>query len=111
MKSGEGTLQALQECYDRGLKTYVAGEEAISETTFGLQASKQDFIEITCDGLDSIVVRSDRLFYPSRLSGILSQKKRREVPGNLGAISQVVRDHAQLTRDRFEQKCNAHIRR
>jgi len=30
-------LQVLQECYDRGLKTYVAGEEAISETSFGLQ--------------------------------------------------------------------------
>jgi hypothetical protein len=104
-------LQVLHECYDRGLKKYAAGEEAISETSFGLQTSEQDFIEVTCDGLDSIVVRSDRLFFPSRLSGLFSQKKHLEIPGNLGAITQVVRDYAQLTRERFEQKYNAHIRR
>lgn len=102
-----GALQMLKECYDRGLKTYITGEEAISETCFGLYISKQDFIEVTCNGLDSVDVYTDRLFFPSGLLSFFSPKHI-NISGNLSAISEVIRDYTNLKREQFEQKYEAH---
>ena len=101
-------LQILRECYDRGLKTYNSAEEAISETNLGLQSSEQDFIEITGHGFDSVVVHSDRLFFPSSLSRLFSLKKHLGISGTLGTITQVIQDYARLKREQFEKKHNAH---
>lgn len=101
-------LQTLRECYDRGLKRYVSDEEAISETSFGLRRSDTDFIEITCNGADSIAVHSDRLVFPSKLSGVFSPKKHLAISGNLSVVTEVVRDYSELTREQFEEKYKAH---
>ena|SRR6187431_2967536 len=95
-------LQMLQECYARGFNIYTSGEDAISETSFGLHTSAEDFIEIACNGLDSIVAHTDRLFPPSRLSGMF--KKHIDISGNLSVITEVIRDYAQMKREQFEQK-------
>lgn len=47
----------------------------MSETSFGLRRSETDCIEITCNGGDSAAVHSDRLVFPSKLSGVLSTKE------------------------------------
>jgi len=101
-------LQMLKECSSRGLKSYINGEDAISETSFGLYTSERDFIEVACNGLDSIDVHTDRLFVPSGLSGVFSLKKHIRISGNLSAISEVIRDYTRLNREQFEQKYEAH---
>jgi len=101
-------LQMLRECHDRGLKSYVGGEEAISETSFGLRRSETDFIEITCNGADSIAVHSDRLVFPSKVSGVFSLKKRLAISGSLGGITEVVRNYVELNREQFEEKYKAY---
>jgi hypothetical protein len=94
----------LRDCYERGLKSYVSGEEAISETSFGLKRSETDFIEITCNGANSIAVHSDRLVFPSKLAEAFSLKKRLAISGNLSVATEVVRSYVDLSRDQFEEK-------
>jgi hypothetical protein len=98
----------LRDCYERGLKSYVSGEEAISETSFGLRRSETDFIEITCNGVDSVAVHSDRLVFPSKLSGVFSLKKHLGLSADLGVITEVVRDYVELNREQFEEKYKAY---
>jgi len=106
-----GALRMLKECYERGLKDYPSGEEAIAETSFGLYTSDKDFIEVTCNGRDSVDVYTDRLFFPSRLSGIFSAKRHLRIAGNLRAISDVVKDYTHLTREQFEKKYEGYASR
>ena len=100
-------LQMLRECYERGLKSYVNGEEAISETSFGLQRSEADFVEITCNGADSVAVHSDRLVFPSKLAGVFSLKKHLAISGGLSLVTQVVQSYMELNREQFEEKYKA----
>jgi hypothetical protein len=99
------TAQAMyEECYENGLKSYYSGEEAMSRTSFGLSKSNEDFIEVSCNGYNSIAVHSDRLHYPSRMSKFLGTKKHLFIKGDKSKGEEIIRNFFDLERQEFEAK-------
>jgi hypothetical protein len=41
--------------------------------------------------------------------GVFSPKRRLAISGDLKAVTEVLRDYAELTREQFEEKYNAHV--
>jgi len=68
-------LATFEQCYGNGFSSYDSGEDALAATSFGLSRSEKDFIEISCHGLESVTVHSDRLCHRSRLSKSFSLKR------------------------------------
>jgi hypothetical protein len=100
----DAALVVYEECYENGLKSYHSGEEAMSFTSFGLSRSDKDFIELSCNGYDSVSVHSDRLHYPSRMSKFLGTKGHLFIKGDKNKGREIIRDFFDLERQEFESK-------
>jgi hypothetical protein len=93
-----------EECCENGLKSYQTGEEAMSFTGFGLSRSRKDFIEVSCNGPDSISIFSDRLHYPSRISELFHSKGHFLIKGGKARGEEVIWDFFNMERQDFEAK-------
>ena len=97
-------LLILEECYQKGLEKYKWGEKAMSETCFGLSRSDKDFIDICCNGQDTINVFSDRIYFPSMLSRIFSYKKHFSIESTKNDTIKLMKSYFENKREIFEQK-------
>jgi hypothetical protein len=104
-------LRALEQCDQKSLCTYKSGEEAIEATSFGLSKSKNDFIEISCNGSNTLSIHSDRLCYPSSLQKAFSLKHHFFIKGDKDKGMEVIRDYFSLDRLQFEDKYKAFLSR
>ena len=101
----------LKCAYEAGLTTYDSGEEALEKTGFGLFRSEADFLEASCNGLDSISFHSDRLIFPSKITSIFSMKQRFSIPADRVKGEQVIRDYFRMPRETFEATYQAYVTR
>jgi hypothetical protein len=100
----DAALAVYEECCENGLKSYRSGEEAMSLTSFGLSKSNKDFIEVSCNGYDSIAVHTDRLHYPSRIGKFLGTKRRLFIKADKTKGKEIIHDFFGLERQEFETK-------
>ena len=104
-------LKTLEQCDQNSLRTYKSGEEAITDTSFGLSKSKDDFIEISCNGNNAVSIHSDRLCYPSSLNKVFNLKHHFLIQGGKDKGMEVIRDYFGLDRVQFENKYQASLSR
>jgi hypothetical protein len=97
-------LKTLNECCEVDLRSMESLDTAMSESSFGLFKSENDFIEISYDGKGLVSVHADRLHFPNRLSKWLSLHKHLYGQGDKGQAEKVVQDYFQLDRQAFEVK-------
>jgi hypothetical protein len=95
-------LRRFEACYDRGLARYQSVEAAISATSFGLYRSEEDFIEISCNGKDDVLIHSDRLFYSSGFARWFTTKQHLGIKSDRFHCGQVIKDYFELERRAFE---------
>ena len=104
-------LKTFEQCYENSLSSYRSGEEATVATSFGLSKSKEDFIEISCNGKDAVSIHSDRLCYPSLLKKTFGLKHHFSIEGDKDKGMEVIRDYFSLNRHQFEAKHEASLSR
>ena len=104
-------LRTFEQCDQNSLCTYKSGEEAMAATSFGLSKSKDDFIEISCNGSNAVSIHSDRLCYPSSLNKAFSSKHHFFIQGDRDKGMEVIRDYFSLDRLQFEDKYKAFLSR
>ncbi len=97
-------LAKFEECYKRGLVNYQSAESAMAATSFGLNRSESDFIEISCNGEHSVLIYSDRLFYSSKLARWFGTSRHLEIKGNKELGYTAIDDYFRLDRAAFESK-------
>lgn len=97
-------LAILDNCFEKDLNTFKSVEKAMSETSFGLSKSEQDFIEVSCDGNGLVSVHSDRLYYSSWVSRTFGFKHHFHINGEKDKIKNVIQDFYQMERQAFEGK-------
>ena len=97
-------LTLFEECYANGLKSYDSAEEAMAATSLGLSKSSSDFIEVTCNGNESITAHTDRLCYPSWLSKTFGIKHHLFIKGNKAKGIEIIQDFFNMDRHDFELK-------
>jgi hypothetical protein len=107
----DAALRTFEQCDQKSLCTYKSGEEAIAATSFGLSKSKDDFIEISCNGSNTVSIHSDRLCYPSSLNKAFSLKHHFFIQGDKDKGMEVIRDYFSLDRLQFEDKYKAFLSR
>jgi hypothetical protein len=107
----DNALAELEACYSRGLLHYEHAEEAIEKTSFGLSKTKEDFIEITCNGRDNVSIHSDRLHYSSRFVRMLALKGHYSICGPKAFAATVIRDYSEMDRKSFELKYSSYASR
>ena len=95
-------LETLRGCYQRGFLRYETGEQAMSETSFGLSRTKLDYIDVSCSGPNFVLIHFDRLFYPSSWSRWWIAKRRFEIKGDRELAERIVSDYFELERSAFE---------
>ncbi len=100
----DAALTVYEECYENGLKSYHSGEEATSLTSFGLSKSSKDFIEVSCNGYDSIAIHSARVHYPSGFRKLLGTKGHLFIKGDKSKGKEIIWDFFDLNRQEFEAK-------
>ncbi len=100
----KAALETFEHCYLNGCALYDSGEDAYVATCFGLSKSSTDFIELACNGQDSVTVYSDRLFYPTRLSRLFASKQHFFIKGGKAAAIEIIRNYFSLDREAFESK-------
>lgn len=107
VEKGECTLplalESFEACYGRGLAHHENAEEAISATSFGLYRSEADFVEISCNGKNAVLIHSDRLFYPSGFSRWFTSKRHFGIKGDRDLGVRVIKDYFELERQAFER--------
>jgi hypothetical protein len=96
-------LEVFEECYRHGLQV-TSGEEAMSRSTFGLSRSDEDFIEVSCNGPDSVSVHSDRICYPTAWSRLLAFRRRYWITGVKDDGIEVIRSFFEESRVDFERR-------
>jgi hypothetical protein len=97
-------LETFERCYVNGCASYDSGEDALVATRFGLSRSRKDFIELSCHGEDSVIVHSDRLYYPSWLSRYFGVKHHFSIKGDKARGTEIIRDYFSMERQAFEAK-------
>ncbi|MBN1910913.1 MAG: hypothetical protein JW818_14300 [Pirellulales bacterium] len=102
-------LERFEQCYLNGQTTYEYGEEAIAATTFGISRSDEDYLEISCHGMDQVTLSSDRLCYPSLLSRLFSLKKQLSIDTNKETAKAVISDYFTMQREAFEEKYSGYL--
>ena len=107
----ETALRTFHQCNQNSLSTYKSGEEAMVATSLGLSKSKEDFIEISCNGNNAVSIHSDRLCYPSSLNKAFSLKHHFFIQGDKDKGMEVIRDYFSLDRLQFEAKYQAFLSR
>jgi len=100
----DAALETFERCYLNGRASYDSGEDAVVATSFGLSRSRQDFIELSCHGEDSVTVHSDRLYYPSWLSRYFGLKHHFYIKGDKARGTEIIRDYFSMERQAFEAK-------
>jgi len=80
-------------------------------TSFGLSKSKEDFIEISCNGKNTVSIHSDCLCYPSSLNKAFSSKRHFFIKGDKDKGMEVIQDYFSLDRQQFEAKYKAFLTR
>jgi hypothetical protein len=104
-------LYTFEQCYENSFSSNRSGEEAMVATSFGLSKSKEDFIEISCNGKDVVSIHSDRLCYTSLLNKAFSSKHHFSIKGDKDKGMEVIRDYFRLDRQQFEAKHEAFLSR
>lgn len=107
----DAALGTFEQCYLNGFASYDSGEDAAVATSFGLSRSRKDFIEISCNGQDSVTIHSDRLCYPSWLSRYFSYKHYFDIKGDKARATEIIRDYFSMERRAFEVKYAEFLRR
>ncbi len=97
-------LETFEQCYLNGLASYNEAEDAMVATSFGLSRSRTDFIEVSCNGRDSVTIHTDRLCYPSWLSKYFSYKHHLCIEGDKVKGVEIIRDYFSMERESFEAK-------
>jgi hypothetical protein len=97
-------FETFEQCYLNGCVSYDSAEDAYVATSFGLSRTMTDFIEVSCNGHDSVTVHSDRLCYPSRLSRYLGLKHHFYIKGDKTRGMETIRDYFSMDREAFEAK-------
>ncbi len=97
-------LVTFEQCYGNGLSSYDSGEDALAATSFGLSRSEKDFIEISCHGLESVTVHSDRLCYPSRLGKTFGLKRHFFIKADKSRAVEIIHNYFSMERQAFEAK-------
>jgi hypothetical protein len=97
-------LETFEHCYKNGCSSYDSGEDAYAATTFGLSRSQTDFIEISCNGHDSITVHSDRLCYPSQFKKLFTLKHSFYIKADKAKGAEIIREYFSMERQQFETK-------
>jgi hypothetical protein len=97
-------IALFEQCYQNGMRHYDSGEEAVAATSFGLSRSEADFIEISCNGQESVAVHADRLHFPSALSKAFTSKRHFRIVGSRAVGLEAIRDYFALNRPDFEGK-------
>jgi hypothetical protein len=97
-------LLLFEECYTNGLNSYDSGEEAMAATSLGLSRSSSDFVEISCNGNESISAHSDRLCYSSWISKYFGLNRHLFIKGNKAYGREVIQSFFNLDRQEFESK-------
>ncbi len=97
-------LRVYEECCENGLKSFDSAEDAMAATSFGLCRSPEDFIELSCHGLNTVTAHSDRLHYPSRLRKMFDSKHHLFIKGDRAKGQEVIEDFFGLARQEFEAK-------
>lgn len=100
----DAALETFEQCYKNGCTSYDSGENAYAATTFGLSRSQTDFIEISCNGHNSILVCSDRLCYPSQFKKIFSLKHSFHIKSDKAKGAEIIREYFSMERQQFEAK-------
>jgi hypothetical protein len=95
-------LERFELCYDAGLQKSATGELAVASSSFGVWRSDSDFIEVACNGHESVAIHSDRLFFPSTLSRLFARKQRFSISGDRHLAISAITDYFALERDAFE---------
>ena len=107
----ETALKTFEQCYQNSFSSYRSGEEAMVATTLGFSKSKEDFIEVSCNGKDAVSVHSDRLSYPSPLKRAFSSKKHFFIKGDKDKGIEIIRDYFTLDLQEFEARYEAFLSR
>ena len=101
----EQALVFLDEYLERADEKYTYGEEAMAATSFCISRSESDFLQINCDGKNSISFHSDRLeFDMNFLLRLFCKKTVMILEGNIDYSVKIITDFFNLSRQCFEKK-------
>ena len=101
----EQTLVFLDEYLDRADDKYTYAEEAMAATSFCISRSESDFLQINCDGKNSISFQSDRLEFDMHfLLRLFCNNTTMFLEGNNDFSIKVITDYFNLPRQSFEKK-------
>lgn len=95
----------LDEYLARSDQVFENGDLAMEQTCFCISRDKRDFLQVNCDGRDTVWFISDRLDYDMNfLLRILCSKTLMAFGGNREIGIKVISDYFQLSRESFEAK-------
>lgn len=95
-------LGDLDARYLAGLERFPSFDESYARSYMCLSRDEKDFLELTCNGADSITIHSDRLIYPSTLSRLFAPKRRFSAKVTKPEAITLIEGYFEKSREEFE---------